>query len=92
MIQPNYEPSGPRGGGPCANCTKSKRIHAGPHQFCPVIVVGPRRAKIGPGEYEITCPVCQKVHKRDLWSLAHMHVEQVMTCDGCNTQLEVPRC
>jgi hypothetical protein len=42
-------------------------------------------------KFEITCPTCQKVRKRGMWSLAHMHVEQVMACDGCNQQCAIPR-
>lgn len=90
MRQTSYEPSGSRGGGDCSNCEKPKRQHPGPHQFCPIIVVRTVVSKIGPGRFETTCPTCQKIHTRGVWSVAHMHVAQVMTCDGCGERCEVP--
>lgn len=47
-------------------------------------------ARLGPGQFDITCPLCGEVNHRSMWSLAHMHVEQTMTCSKCDTGLRVP--
>lgn len=43
----------------------------------------------GLGRFEVKCPVCKKVTKRPPWSLAHLDIKQVFTCE-CGERLMVP--
>jgi len=49
-----------------------------------------KKAKIGPGEFEIVCPHCQIVQKRSLWSIAHLSTVQTGACESCKQQFVVP--
>lgn len=40
------------------------------------------------GEFDVQCPECKKIHHRNFWSIAHLHVQQSLPCQ-CGYRLVI---